>query len=165
MAEKGSKKPRIDISIGIMLVMLALVFDLMQSGAVALTGFIAVTTVGLGLAPGIAVNSFMNLIGSIFFGLIFFKLDVLSARKLLFGGSIVLVEFIPFINILPAWTAYVVGMVIVSRIEDGDSILAKTVAKASKPGFKEQPRNKRNKEKEMRKKRAVERREEMRKAA
>jgi len=152
MQDSSHKKPRIDIVTGIILFFLALVFDIMQTGALALVGLVAVNTLGVGVAPGIAVGALMNFAGMLFFGGTFWYLGVnyFKVKHAASGIFAALIEFIPFINILPAWTSYVVTTIIITRIEDGDSVLAKTALKATKAAkgeidFKEEPRNKRKK--------------------
>ncbi len=117
----AEKKPRINIVIAIILLLVAIVFDLVQAGISLVGGVAAGTGVGVVLTAAAAVGTpMLTILAGLTFWLWFrlLKVKYNSPKKALFFGGSTLIEFIPFLNALPTWTALVVGTIVISLYED-----------------------------------------------
>lgn len=102
--------------------MVALTYDGLQA-------FIDLITLG---TMGWLINPFINFWAFLTFGLWFSLLGLgfMKPNKVMTMGGSFLIEFIPFINSLPAWTVGVITLLAIAYAEDVVGSLSPAAAKA-----------------------------------
>lgn len=114
--EKGGKDNKnLGILSIIMMVLVALVFDLV-SGILTLIGIV---TMGILELPAYFLQIILNFIAAGIFAFWFWYLGfgLVSPKRLIAPAFGLLVEFMPLIRILPGFTIAVVGSIIVIKLE------------------------------------------------
>lgn len=117
----STTKLRIKPFTAFFLIAAALAFDVAQFLISLIGGAAAGTGVGIALTAMAAVSTpLLTFVAGLTFWLWFRLLRVSFAspkKALSFGGALV-AEFIPIVNALPAWTASVVSLIIMTTYED-----------------------------------------------